>query len=502
MEPEERTRAKKGGGKKSSEAVAIRAFVAAAYKGRLAKPGYVKACHSKAPEALVKVVPNPPHGSQVLRLLEYVARADADLKPKKSKDGIEPVDHQSVLILEDHEGHEHYGKEALSDLYKTWANDFEAVKHEGKTPRHVMHLVLSAKGENTPANQVRVMDAARITIKKQFPGYKYVIGLHQDGKRPHVHLVIACKGIEIDPEHKERTPKLRIGPAQIMQMRTSFARELTFQGLKHVATLRKDRPHLMERVEKGIEPLKPERRFWFTGAHNEMTKEFKEVEALHKEFQKHQAENVDRGSLREQLRIKLESLESLVRQQLREGSKNRAAAFGAMLKVKRDVGLVPMGKERKSAKKQRPSLAVQKATLEAQIVERLAKGQPVTREKEALKRVDTKIEAAEHDKKAKGVKPSDLKRLHESLDAARLALKTSNMPPEARAQAEQILRFHEVAMKQATGQQERPLTPLVAPQAPQVPQQAQVPHLSPATPLAPPQELPGPSLQTPKRIRR
>lgn len=402
FEPEERTKAKKGSGQKGSEAPLIRAFVAAAYKGRLANPGYIKACHSKAPEAMVKVVPNPPHGSQVLRLFEYVARKDADEKILETEPGLEGIEQKPALMLENQDGLEIQGEAEIKELYKEWAADFES-KTKDKNPRHVMHLVLSAKAKATPETRQKVLDAARRVAKKRFPNQKFVLGLHQDGGKPHVHLVVACNGIE------KGSPKLRVGPSEIMQLRTDFARELTFEGLKHVATLRKDRPHIQEKVRNGEERLKPERRYWFTGAHKEMTEGFKELDALHKAFQEREASGLDPAGMekiKQQIQGKAGVLEILVQKKLKEGSKNRAAAYSAMRKVKRDVGLEARNRARNNSKQSeetRSDLIQQRAAILNKMAYRQARDLPVDWEKEDLKRINERIAhtGAEQTPKAK-----------------------------------------------------------------------------------------------------
>lgn len=500
LEPEERTRAPKGKGRKGSEAPAIRSFVAAAYKGRLANPGYVKACHSKAPEAMVKVVPNPPHGGRVLQLMEYVARKDADEKIQERQElegtekqpSLEGPEQKPALMLENQDGRGCKSAEEIKALHEDWAKDFEKTTKNGKTPRHVMHLVFSAKSESTKETRQKVLDAARRVAKKRFSGHKFVLGLHQDGGKPHVHLVVACKGIE------KGAPKLRVGPAEIMQLRTDFARELTFEGLKHVATLRKDRPHVQEKVRNGEERLKPERRYWFTGANKEMTKGFKDLDALHKEFRTLAGSDQDApgaARIKEQIRAKTEALEILVRGKLKEGSKNRAAAFSAMRKVKRDVGLEPRSRPRKNEaqKTKRPTLAEQKATLEAQIIERQAQGKPVKVEIAKLGQLNSRIAAAEALKSEKGagsLSPWELAQIQKTIKDGEEALKASDMTPEARALAERALNFHKATVAKAT---EPALAPQVAPPAPEAPRMTaeqprtiSVPQRAPETPKTKP----------------
>lgn len=195
---------------------------------RLADPSYVRQIGSKAPQAVVSVCSHV-HGSGVKNLLKYVGR----------------VGKKKEIELEDQYGKTCTGEGEVADLYASWAKFFDENKSylnsEGKIvqSRHATHIVLSADCEPTDKNVNLVAQAARETAYSYFrtKGYDYVIGLHQDSKCPHAHLVVRC-----NPREKGKVKKLRLNPNELLKLRRIFAQRLTEQGLEHKATLRRDEP--------------------------------------------------------------------------------------------------------------------------------------------------------------------------------------------------------------------------------------------------------------------
>ena len=80
-------------------------------------------------------------------------------------------------------------------------------------------------------------------------GHKYLIGIHEEGGKAHVHIIV-------NNYNKNGGPKLRLNNPELFEMRSLLAEKLTEMGLEHVATFRKDRPATIERVAKGIEDIK------------------------------------------------------------------------------------------------------------------------------------------------------------------------------------------------------------------------------------------------------
>lgn len=215
---------------------------------RLNQPGYIAAAHSQKAEAVVKVA-SYAQGFMAKRLLMYVSRAN--------QLGQE-------VEVEDQDGCSFVGKEEVEKLYAEWKKDFDrrkrgpipkGVKTKGGKKqyerRHATHLILSADAAPTAHNNLKVLAAAREVIRKHIGerGYDYVLALHPDSNKAHVHIVVKNA-------HREKGgPKLRLNPPELHEMRTDFAAQLTELKLEHVATLRRDRPHIMDRVRFGIEGL-------------------------------------------------------------------------------------------------------------------------------------------------------------------------------------------------------------------------------------------------------
>jgi hypothetical protein len=211
--------------------------VNSAVRLRLSKPGYSKAATSRKPEAVVKIM-SQARGYTAKKLMEYVARTEDEKKEE--------------LALEDETGVEHLGKHEIQKIYDEWKEDFDEGKPGSKRPpRHVTHAMLSANCEVTQENERKVLQAARETLQEELSkkGYDYLLVLHKDGARPHCHAVI--KNSNRDPDG----PKLRLNPPELLELRQKFAEKLSQLGIEQVATLRQDRPHIMERIAKGVERL-------------------------------------------------------------------------------------------------------------------------------------------------------------------------------------------------------------------------------------------------------
>jgi hypothetical protein len=154
-------------------------------------------------------------------------------------------------------------------VFNEWKPDFNRKSPQSqKSPRHAVHLVLSAKAEITSGNLKQTLEAARATTEKHFgeQGFKYALGVHQDGKYPHVHVVVKTTNTD------RLAKKLRLGPAQLLEVRQTLAQELTNRGLAHVATrepakrkarhsnMKGPKPDTLNRVKIVLERMEKEQR--------------------------------------------------------------------------------------------------------------------------------------------------------------------------------------------------------------------------------------------------
>jgi len=215
-----------------------------ALRTRYANKSYVKSLLSSSPEVVVKVV-GYTRGYRVKKVLDYIARTD---NPKK--DNVQCENDLGAAILGDQE---------INSTYDAWKKDFKKAKPGLKRKqRDAVHLMLSGDCSNTNGNAKKVLAAARTVVQKKIgeKGFDYISAIHRDSGRPHVHFVIKCKN------RYKGQGKLRINQPELFNIRREFAKELTKLGLDHVATLRRDRPALLERVTNGIDRLqKNEKQF-------------------------------------------------------------------------------------------------------------------------------------------------------------------------------------------------------------------------------------------------
>lgn len=235
----EQPRVKKGGKSQNSAAAALRL--------RLSSPGYVKAAHRGGAEAVVKVA-SFARGFEAQLIMDYIGRAE-----DKEKDSENPTEEVELI---NHKGEVIKGKEEIKKVYEEWAKDFERAKPGTKRPpRDATHIIFSAGADNTPKNRERVLLAAQEVAQEHFAnkGYDYLVGLHQDADKPHVHFIVRN-------HHREDGKKFKLNPADLFVIRDHFARSLRSVGLDHVATLQRDRPKdtaaIREEIDTGIKRLK------------------------------------------------------------------------------------------------------------------------------------------------------------------------------------------------------------------------------------------------------
>lgn len=245
-----------GGGKNDGIKKAV-GQIKRAFHGRTGKPGYGK---SGAKEAVMKVSGYAATSASVKRMMLYVARMENEEEKKEQEQveiekGTDTQKREKPLVLVNEQGMVIDDRARIEKLHSEWAKDFDR-KERGKKPnRHAAHLMFSAGVENTVENQRRVAEAAFAMAEKEFnrKGFSFVLGVHQDGKYPHVHLIVKTKSRE---SSISKGRKLRIGREDVFHLRTEFAKELSRRGLEHQATLRRDRPQLVKQIREGKAALK------------------------------------------------------------------------------------------------------------------------------------------------------------------------------------------------------------------------------------------------------
>lgn len=213
---------------------------------RLTQPDYIAAAHSKKTEAIVKVA-SYAQGFRVRELMQYIARTN---RPGQE------------IEVEDQDGRTFKGKEEIEQIYDEWRKSFdhrkrgpipEGLAKNGKKVyerRHATHLILSAGAAPTDANNDKVLAAAREVIQKHIgKNHNFLMALHIDSGKAHVHVAVQ------NANREKGGPKLRLNPPELHELRADFAEKLTELKLEHVATLRRDRPHIIDRVKQGLEGI-------------------------------------------------------------------------------------------------------------------------------------------------------------------------------------------------------------------------------------------------------
>ena len=384
---EEQEPISKGGGR--GTAVVFR------LKTRLANKNYVKAIYSAKPEAVAKVI-SYARGFRVKKMMDYVARTEENEKL--------PVE------VENDMGAALKGVDDIKNAFEKWKDDFERAKPGTKRkPRHAVHLMLSGACDNSDKNALKVLAAAREVIQEKIGqgGYEYVSALHRDSGNAHVHFIIKCKNRE------PGKPKLRINPNEILQIRTAFAEKMTALGLDHVATLRRDRPNIVERVQKGVELLKRQE--------TQYQRAMKRVSPTINAFEHRKALSSTIIRLREQ-----------VKKETEPKSEKRRELLGALRSLER------------KAKKSRHSI-------EADIAATINKF-----EKESVRYQNNviKLKSPEPNKKPtitrKQIKEMGQK-IEQSIQEARKAIKAADTSPQEKEDALFMLKRHEQVIKSSMG---------------------------------------------------
>lgn len=208
------------------------------YSDRLMNHRYIQQTQSKSPQAIMKVIGHG-RGTAARRMMMYIAGADRN--------------YEKTGGLEDQDGTVLQSKREIEERYQEWREDFERKKPGKRAPRHCSHIILSADCEHSPQNERKLMAAARDLMQEEFgqKGYRYVMSPHNDGARPHVHIVLNAYNRDRDK------PKVRIGPTELFKMRSMFADRLRDLGIEQVATRRLDRPQTLEKIANRIERVKP-----------------------------------------------------------------------------------------------------------------------------------------------------------------------------------------------------------------------------------------------------
>ena len=163
----------------------------------------------KAPEVVVKVTGRQRGGSHVKAHLDYIGRkGDVDIE---TRDG-------EILT-------------AMEDIAERAAEWSDTLQWRSRPTVSSVSLIFSMPEGTDPD---KVLGAVRALARLELSdNHDYVLALHTDTPRPHVHLTVQAEGLD-------RT-RFNPRPVQLNRFRERFARELRARGVAAEATPRRAR---------------------------------------------------------------------------------------------------------------------------------------------------------------------------------------------------------------------------------------------------------------------
>jgi hypothetical protein len=163
----------------------------------------------RAPEVVVKVTGRQRSGSHVKAHLDYIGR--------KGKLGIETRDGEVLTSKDD-----------IAERAAEWS---DTLHWRSRPTVSSVSLIFSMPAGTDPD---KVLGAVRaLALAELSDNHDYVLALHTDTPRPHVHLTVQAEGLD-------RT-RFNPRPPQLNRFRERFARELRARGVAAEATPRRAR---------------------------------------------------------------------------------------------------------------------------------------------------------------------------------------------------------------------------------------------------------------------
>lgn len=163
----------------------------------------------RAPEVLVKVTGRQKGCSHVKAHLDYIGR-------------------KGEVEIESRDGEVLTSKEDIAERAAEWS---DTLQWRSRPTVSSVSLVFSMPAGTDPD---KVLGAVRALAHAEFSdNHDYVLALHTDTPRPHVHLTVQAEGLD-------RT-RFNPRPVQLNRLRERFARELRGRGVAAEATPRRAR---------------------------------------------------------------------------------------------------------------------------------------------------------------------------------------------------------------------------------------------------------------------
>jgi len=228
---------------------------------RLMNDGYLNQLDMKAPQIVVKIVSHALGARQMEKMINYLGREGSLGFETESRDSVKD-------------------KSEVKELVSEWRKDFLSKDAYGKSRgvKDVTHMVLSVGG---PADLDRASQATRSFLVENFGagGYKYVFVAHTDTRHLHFHVAVHNQSLFGN--------RLYFDKADLFTLRSEYARHLSALGIERVATFRKDRVEILEKMQAGKEGIK-ENSSWYQNKLNESDKKVikKDIQKFMKKYRK------------------------------------------------------------------------------------------------------------------------------------------------------------------------------------------------------------------------
>jgi relaxase-like protein len=186
----------------------------------------------RTPEVMVKVLPKSANTlARVRKHLGYIGR-------------------RGELDLETDDGERLRSTRVGKDLVEDWDLDLDEYRRKadltatrGKEPPRLVHKVIFSMPVGTPPE--KVLRAVKNFAREEFAlKHRYVLALHTDTPRPHVHVVVKAVS--------ELGQRLHIRKATLREWRSGFAHHLQALGVAANATARYVRGETTLRKSDGI----------------------------------------------------------------------------------------------------------------------------------------------------------------------------------------------------------------------------------------------------------
>jgi|TARA_R110002126_G_scaffold264149_3_gene407129 relaxase-like protein len=162
-----------------------------------------------APEVLVKVTGRQRGGSHVKAHLDYIGR-------------------KGIVDIESRDGEILTSKEDVAERAAEWS---DTLQWRSRPTVSSVSLVFSMPAGTDPE---KVLGAVRALAHSELSdNHDYVLALHTDTPRPHVHLTVQAEGLD--------RVRFNPRPAQLSRFRERFAHELRARGVAAEATPRRAR---------------------------------------------------------------------------------------------------------------------------------------------------------------------------------------------------------------------------------------------------------------------